>query len=506
MTKQLLNAHQDSFPLSRYEDAIARISQNPNDRLAQHQAVLSLARMGSTDFALKEYERYCLDHEREDEDIIALKGRLFKDLYLKSKDVEAQKFALMSAYQYDLAYKKTHGYYSGINAATMFFLAEEPDAQFQQRAQKILKDLSGVEPSSERDYYFIEATRAEAYLLLEDEDRTKKSLRNAFSYDPLNYMAHAATLKQLGLIQIHKNLETDWLSEFRPPKPVHFGGHLWYENSALNEDDLKISFSDIIQKHDFGFAYGALAAGADILMAECFLAEGIPLHIMLPESLEVFCQQSVAPFGKSWVDRYEYCLNQAMSVTCLSTQKVSHYDPAIKFATEVSMGQTILRARTFALSPVQCLFLDDSRPSSLSHDVKKIWEAAGLETIINSVQLKTPSRHKDFIKALQIQWSLHTVDNSPVLFKTQRDGLFCEIKKISQDHPNKSIFIDHNTSTADHDTKNLLDHPSSPTIFLSEYVAAHLTLYNPNLTGMVYAGVVHGDEDAGSTHIYSLKL
>ena len=122
MAKQLLKAHDDSFPLARYDEAISHLSDSPNDRTAQHQAVLSLARLGATDFALKEYQRYGLHLETTNEDITALKARLLKDLYLRANPDKSRTYALQSAQQYDVAYKATGGYYSGVNAATMFRL------------------------------------------------------------------------------------------------------------------------------------------------------------------------------------------------------------------------------------------------------------------------------------------------------------------------------------------------------------------------------------------------
>ena len=68
--------------LKIYENAVLELETAPNDRNLQYRAVLALARMGSPDFALSEYERYDLSNLRHHEDIMALGGRLSKDLYL----------------------------------------------------------------------------------------------------------------------------------------------------------------------------------------------------------------------------------------------------------------------------------------------------------------------------------------------------------------------------------------------------------------------------------------
>lgn len=47
----------------------------------------------------------------------------------------------------------------------------------------------------------------------------------------------------------------------------------------------------------YGFAWGALAAGADIVIAEHLLASDAELHVVLPCPVEQFEAQSVAPAG-----------------------------------------------------------------------------------------------------------------------------------------------------------------------------------------------------------------
>ena len=68
--------------LGDYETFVTQLKSNPDNLDLKHKAVLALARMGSLDFARIEFERYGLDKVRNHEDIMALNGRLSKDLYL----------------------------------------------------------------------------------------------------------------------------------------------------------------------------------------------------------------------------------------------------------------------------------------------------------------------------------------------------------------------------------------------------------------------------------------
>jgi len=506
MAKQLLKAHADSFPLSRYEEAALKLSQSPNDRTAQHQAVLSLARLGATAFALQEYDRHGLHLEETDEDIISLKARMLKDLFLKSKKDNAKSYGLKSALQYDLAYQITGGYYSGINAATMYFLTDEEEGDYISRARKILNDLPSVKRTFDSDYYFTEATRAEAYLLLGDTDRARYSFRNAVSYDPLNYIAHAATLKQLGLIQRHRGLEVDWLSEFNPPRPVHFAGHIWTEGSMRDEYSLKIDISDLIQKHDIGFAYGALAAGSDIVMAESFIAEGVPLHITLPGDVETFRQNSVQPFGSYWVKRYNVCLAQATSVSCLNNpNSTSPKGQPAAFAAKMSMGQTILRSYDFSREPIQFLLLDDERRASLSHKLKEVWEKRGFKTIIQPINLGEKFEISHSHQVPEENWTFWNNAKTPTYIKGSPENLLNELLKIHSQAPDRSLVLDYGRNPDDSFAQALFNRSLPPTIFVSEAVAAHLTLYNPELNRMTYAGLTGPEERMTTKHVYTLE-
>jgi hypothetical protein len=64
-----------------------------------------------------------------------------------------------------------------------------------------------------------------------------------------------------------------------------------------------------------GFAFGALAAGADIIAAQALLAANAELHLVLPSDPSDFCQSSVAPFGADWVADFDTIMASAHSVT-----------------------------------------------------------------------------------------------------------------------------------------------------------------------------------------------
>lgn len=359
-------------PLATYEAALAAL-EKADERAGlehKHQAVLALTRAGSLDFALSEYNRYELGEIRHHEDIMGLGGRLYKDLYLAHSGEAAKEFARLSAEKYEDAYQDTGGYYSGINAATMSILGGIPKEIVEMRAGRILEGLPSIADQPDEEIYFMEATRAEAHILLDDIAMAQAALRRAFDYDPLNYTAHASTLKQFRMIARSQDEEWAWLSEFDPPRAMYFAGHIFGQKGDVDdvpvltgaeEQTLADDISNFIQENDIGFAYGALAAGADILVAEAILEEGGELHVILPVPKKIFIESSILPYGKSWLRRFNKCLKLAKSVNIYKRKtKAGSSDTILRQrASLIAMGDAIRKAEELAVEAVQLLIWDE---------------------------------------------------------------------------------------------------------------------------------------------------
>jgi len=399
----------DNSSLVAYDHAIIALAKTPDSLDLKHQAVLALVRAGSLEFALTQYERYGLDEIQAHsdpkalEDIMALAGRLQKDLYLASSGRKAQQHAEQSAQKYEAAFKASGGYYSGINSTTMALLAGMSEDMVAGRANAILQLLPAPENLSKETLYFIEATRAEAHMLLGASGEAQVALRRAFDHDPVNFSAHASTLKQFRMIVKSSGKNGDWLSLFTPPKTAHYVGHMFKINGTakagiLSETQiaqLKIRISDAIQKNDIGFGYGALAAGADILIAETLLEEGAELHVVLPVDTDLFIKHSVAPYGADWVERFTNCLNSAHSVQ-IASHSTKWPDPEIDgFSRRIAMGQAIMQCKQFSSRAIQMLIWDEMRGKTGTAMGAAKWVESGRSQIILSYPGKRPTRKDD---------------------------------------------------------------------------------------------------------------
>lgn len=343
------------------------------ERRSDHQHVLRLANAGALDFALAEYTRLGLDQVRDDEDVMALKGRLFKDLHASRQGGPGESFARLSADAYEAAHAATGGYFSGINAATMALLSEAEPDEVERRARRVLLLLPDTADLAPSELYFVEATRAEALLLLGDTERAATALRTAREHDPLNYTAHASTLRQFQRIAAYRSLHLPWLDQLQPPLAAHFCGPLFEadgERAALDE------VAEWLRQADIAFGYGALAAGADIVFAEALLAEGAELHVRLPVEAGRFEDASVRPFGAAWQTRFRTCLDGAHSVEIIADGQDWHDADVDGCAALAAMGDAVRCGDRLASGSVQ---LRARRPDAFGRATARsaAWWSAG---------------------------------------------------------------------------------------------------------------------------------
>ena len=495
-----MNTTHKNNPIQSYEFALAALHLEPGSQHACHQAVLALARLGSLEFAIGEYARYGLDKVGDHEDIMALGARLSKDLYLTGSGDDSLAHAQESSDKYEAAFAATNGYYSGVNAATMAFLADAPADIVVARANIVRGLLPSRQDLSPEDHYFIEATRAECFLLLGDLDLAKDALSDAIKFDPLNYIAHASTLKQLGLILDKKNIDPRWLKPFKPPRPVHFAGHIWRSNGPT-QTDLQVRLSDAIQQQDIGFAYGALAAGADIEIAEALLDEGVELNVVLPCVSECFVELSVRPYGEEWVKRFDRCLERAQSVVSLPERHADTGRAHNLLGGRLAMGQTIMRGWQLGVSPFQLLINDPKREGLLTASHRSDWHEAGAQTVTVTLERESQTSPKRRI---------HTETMPPVLLLLQTGEVetypdFESAMKNITENAIKNYCLHFMLQGAQEDMATMMQSNPIETALVSESVAGYVALKYGKTFDIVYAGSIAQKHTDQHIRCYALR-
>jgi class 3 adenylate cyclase/tetratricopeptide (TPR) repeat protein len=372
--------------LARAHDlCLLALRQAPDDLWLRHRAVLCLVRSGALERAEAEYRSFGLADARLDEDCLALGARLLKARTFEAPPDAFRALALRTAAKYADVFGQTRGHYPGINAASMYLLAGEP-GRAKRLAAEVLKSCSQATGGEGEQAYYSLASQAEAHLLLGDTGAAHIALRAAIAMDRDNNLAHATTIQQLRLILTAQGRVSSWLTDLEPPKACHYAGHIFRLGSGTGaletaaEARLAAAIAETLEQENIGSAFGAIAAGSDIMIAEAALRRDSELHIALPLPVGPFIDASVRPFGAEWVRRCEACLDAANSIQELTTDRRMLTDAHIRFASDVAMGLARIRADVLASSPLQLLVWDGSAgrgPYGTAQDAAR-WLDAGL--------------------------------------------------------------------------------------------------------------------------------
>lgn len=307
--------------------------------MTQISDILALARVGATSRAWGAFLDAGLDGEVADPKVLTLKGRLLKDQARKASGETAAKLYLRSAKAYADAAALKPDSYPLINAATMSLFAgqSERSALLAERVLAMLDTGAGVGETP----YWHEATRSEALFLLGRQTDAQSALDKAVVAAPAAWEDRAATLRQFRQIAAFRTELCDWLADYAPPASLYFKGMI---GVASDDGHAAQRAHEAVDDADAGFGFGALAAGADILIAEALVARGAELHVILPVMSSTFRAQSVAPFGDAWLPRFDRLFEQAASVTIIAAGETLTAS-AVDLAAQVAKGGAILNAR-----------------------------------------------------------------------------------------------------------------------------------------------------------------
>lgn len=311
--------------------------------------ITRLARAGALERAWALFEASGFDAATDDPDVLTVRGRLLKDKAGLATGATREELLNQSIAAYRRASDLSRATYPLINAATLAFLTGRME-QASGLAAQTLALLDSGDHAPETDYW-LGATRAEALLLLNRLPEARAALASAIRRQPGAWEDHASTIRQFSLILKETAGDGSWLNQHRPPPCLHYDGII-----GIAQDDAAAAGMIRAKVEEIGpsYAIGALAAGADIIVAEAVLERGGHLHIVLPCLPETFRAASVTPFGAEWEGRFDAALDGADSVVV-----ADHVDPlssgAVAVAREAAMGLALresarLQSRASALS------------------------------------------------------------------------------------------------------------------------------------------------------------
>lgn len=346
--------------IAAYDATSAAIAEGDESGAVRHQQLLALARMGDTERAMELFETYGLA-ESNDVHERAVGARLLKDRALVALPHERQR-ALDSAFDaYHAIYRDSGDSFPGINAATLALLAGDTP-----RAKEIATAVLGDPAVAAAGDYYMAVTKAEALLVLGRAGEVTGALSVESVLASRDFGARSSASRQLAMVARHLGLDSatqsTLLAPLAPPRVMHFCGHMFAADPEA-EARLKAEAGAIIAEEEVGFAFGAIACGSDLILAEAALERGIQLHIILPFSEEDFLAQSVRPGGDGWEARFR-AVRDAAARTTFASEIEFFGDPVqYGYASRMAMGMARLRAEHLVGEAIQ-LAIWDGRPSN----------------------------------------------------------------------------------------------------------------------------------------------
>lgn len=357
--------------------------------------VLTLARLGDWRNALTQYEVEGLG-QYGDVDSLALKARLLKDKAFNDGGEARGEILREARDAYLAAYHETGDDFAAINAASLSSMMGDGVAAGE-LSRALLRRTGG---SQNLSGYWQAANRAEALTILGRFDEARAVLEIAAGLPDASVAARSSTFRQLERLLEHAAIggkaAEALLDPIRPRRVAHFCGSMLAAGD-YGETRLAEEIAQALRDENVGIAFGALACGADIVIAEQALALGIELHVVFPFDRNDFVQASVITGGEQWLPRFKHCLAAATGVYAASAMRFVDDDEQFAFGSRTAMGMARLRARRIHADTVQIAVTDDpaTRGSAGTAADIAVWRAAGGRTcLLPAMGIARPARSK----------------------------------------------------------------------------------------------------------------
>ena len=372
--------------LIAYDEATAVLAEDPGDLEARFVLSLALARAGAWERASDAVEELRRRIERSDsasqrlrQDADALLARLAKDRALQAQGADRSRLCIEAARLYELVAERYGGHFPRVNAATLWLLAGESERAHEMAEQA----LRGIE--EEPDDYWRLASEAEAALVTGDQAQAAAALRGVEESGLGDAAARARTRSQLTLVCRATGQDEGLLAALAVPSVLHYCGH------RASGDEVRGAVDAFLDQRNVGVAFGSLARGADIVMAEALLQRDVELHVVLPFDVDDFESISVGSTSE-WHGRYRSCLEQAASTITTCDSFHLGDDALLSYASRIAMGHALNRAELLGADVAQLAVWDGQPTASIAGTARdvEVWRQAGGATHVVAVP---PTRH-----------------------------------------------------------------------------------------------------------------
>lgn len=368
--------------LLAHDVARAGLQKHKNHKELSQRGAHALCKAGSPKLATQLLEELVASGGR-DVETQSLLASAYKDLCEYSTSEESKfQYADLAIARYEEAYnaqiQKSTGkaedlekqYYPCINVAFMHFMFHHFDEakDYAQKAREICLQLR----QKGKDSYWIEATEAEASLILGQIEAATDSYKSAFNRNDAQPSSIASTRKQA--LQIAGMFDDDSIrARMEKAFPllgiVACSGHVIDNPGRAKrfppeaESIAKEKIEEALERLGARCGYSSAACGTDILFLEAMAERGGETHVFLPFAKEEFIETSVRRAGGNWVARFEKVLDHATSVHYVTNEGYYGDDSLFSFCNEVMLGFAAMRGRGLDEDP-NLLVIWDGTPGS----------------------------------------------------------------------------------------------------------------------------------------------
>ena len=338
-----------------------------------------------------------------DEETLGILGRVYKEMWLiEGEGAPEHPHLAKSRELYLGAFRRSRGYYSGINAASLSLIMGDKDLS-RRVARQVLRICADLLKDPSQRGYWIMATVAEAFVLLGRQERAVKFCRFARARSVRNYSNLASTRRQLSLLARYTPVDPSVLETLRVPPVIAFTGHMIDAPDQGNPHFpqtsaglVKQRIGSLLSKLNASIGYASAACGADILFHECLLARGGESNVVLPFDKEDFFETSVSFAGAAWKKRARAVLAKGSMVEQATRGGYrSGNEILFSYANQLIMGKAILRSRFLETEPLLVAVWDgqyNGKPGGTSECVT-LWQQTGFPyVVINPLTARVESR------------------------------------------------------------------------------------------------------------------
>ncbi len=374
-------------PLFAYDVANQGLEHFPSSVRLRQLLGLALARSGASE-AASAILMPLYREGHQDEETLGLLARTYKDLAEEAVAPERKQSYLQSAKDfYAKAYEVNHGYWSGINAATIAVLLGEQlyASKLAREVRTLCSDELRRIKETREDPYWALATLGEAALILREWTEAEGWYSQAADAGRKRYGDLRSSLHNARLLMGHLNSYSSHIEAcFHIPAVVVFAGHVMDQPErraprfpADVEPKIYAAIQECLHKLDAGFGYSSAACGSDILFCEAMLERDGEIHVILPFEKSQFIETSVdrAP---GWKARFERVMEQAADVVVASERRVEGDDVLYEYANRMLFG--LARSRAEQLETVlKPLAVWDGQPGDApggTASAIELWRAA----------------------------------------------------------------------------------------------------------------------------------